>query len=116
MLRLYRIAYDLSLYAFRTTTKVSKSFKFGLADKVREEALTFAEKIHLGAGDGNVLEKEMVKEFVCKMCLKFRLLCDLQQISTKQWFFINKQLEKLLKFSGQSPAIQGLQERAYLVQ
>ena len=116
LLRLYRIAYDLCLYVFRTTAKVSKNFKFGLADKVREEALTLTENLHLGVGGSVFFEKEVVKDFVCKTRVKFRLLCDLQQISTKQWIFINKQLEELQNFSGQSPAIQGSQERAYLVQ
>lgn len=116
LLHLYRIAYDLCLYVFRTTSKVSKNFKFGLTDKIREETLAFMEHLHMVAGGVSNFEKNMVKVFVSKARIKFRLLCDLQQISTKQWLFINKQLEDLLKFSGQSPAIQGLQERANLVQ
>lgn len=116
LLRLYRIAYDLCLYVLRNTAKVAKEFKFGLADKIRDEALLMVESLHLNVNGLECLDSKEIGLSLNRLRIKFRLLCDLRQISVKQWMFFNKQLEDLMKYSCQSLSIQGLGERANLVQ
>ena len=116
LLRLYRIAYDLSLYVFRNTAKVAKEFKYGLADNIREDVLLLVESLHLNVNGLECLDSKEIGLSLNRLRIKFRLLCDLRQISMKQWVFINKQLDDLLNFLGQSLSIQGLGERVVLVQ
>lgn len=102
--------------AWENTAKVAKEFKYGLADNIREDVLLLVESLHLNVNGLECLDSKEIGLSLNRLGIKFRLLCDLRQISMKQWVFINKQLDDLLNFFGQSLSIQGLGERAVLVQ
>lgn len=104
---LYRKAYDFCLEIFELTTKVSKNYKFGLADKIHEETLQMVELVHLKSNGLEMRDKTEIYYFATKLRIKLRLLNDLKQISMKKWISLNNQLEDLLKFSGQSFQVQG---------
>lgn len=104
-LQLYRVMYDLCLEVVKSTAKVAKEFKFGLADKIRDDFLTMVEKVHLALNGQCSFAKKDIDAFVYGQRVKLRLLCDLRQISFKRWIFLNNQLEAMLKFSGQSSSI-----------
>ena len=106
-LKLFCGTYDLCLEVFRSTVKVAKDYKYGLADRLRDESLSMTVRVHQNLnGLGNV-GKDEIACFVNRLRIKLRLLRDLRQISTKRWIFMNKQLEDLMKFSGRSFQVQG---------
>lgn len=107
LLQMYRISYDFSLYACRLMSKVAKVYRFGLADRLREHAYELVERLHLGVNRLAAVDRDYVILLVSRIRIKMRLLHDLQQISTKQWIFMNRQMEDICNYIGRSPQVQG---------
>ena len=104
-LRLYRIAYDLALYVAQRTVKVAKGFKYGIADKLRDDCLELLECLHLSVNGIGRAETARLLEKLFSIRLKLRLLHDLRQISSRQWLFANGRIEEMLSLIGRSPPV-----------
>lgn len=113
---LFSDSYDFCLEVYRSTVKVAKGYKYGLADKLRDDSFFMTVQVHHNLNRRESIDKDEIACFVDRLRIGLRLLCDLKQISRKKWSFMNKQLEGLMEFSGQSSQVQGPEESAVLVQ
>ncbi len=97
----YKTAYDLCLHIHRATVKMQREFRYELGARVRDCAMDIAENLHLMANNvvGALPATPLLMECaakVHKLRINIRILKDLQQISIKQWGFLNSQIENLL--------------------
>jgi len=93
----YKTAYDLCLHVHRATVKMPREFRYELGTRIRGYATDIAENLHLMANNVRVkFELADCAAKVHKLRIDIRLLKDLQQISIKQWGFLNSQIENLL--------------------
>jgi hypothetical protein len=104
LLSAYKIAYDLCLHIHRATAKMAKEYRYELGARVRGYATDITENLHLMC---NVKPNMRVSDpkagpivdcanTIHRLRIDIRILNDLQQISVKQWGFLNLQIEKLL--------------------
>ena len=97
VLRAYRLIYDFNLYIFRLSAKFNRDFKFGIGERLRGSLMDLLESAHLSL---NHLEHFDASRALClleRVRVELRLLCDLKQLSEKQWLFMNGKLEEILK-------------------
>jgi len=97
VLAAYKTAYDLCLHVHRATAKMSKEFRYELGARVRGYSMDILESLHLAANEVHVkFEVTECAAKIHKFRVDIRVLKDLQQVSIKQWGFLNNQIELLL--------------------
>jgi len=92
----YKTAYDLCLHIHRATLKMSREFRYELGARIRNYATDIAENLHLAA---NKKQVKIDADVIHRLRVDIRILKDLEQISEKQWEFLNQQIENLLNLA-----------------
>jgi hypothetical protein len=100
LLPAYKTSYSLCLHICRATEKMPKEFRYDLGVRLRGYAVDLAENFHLIANNIKAARMEnKIQECAViahRLRINLRILKDINQISIKQWGFINQQLEDFL--------------------
>jgi len=97
MLRAYRLIYDFDLYMFRLSARFNRDFRFGMGERLRGSLTDLLESLHLSLNHLEFFDTASALRLLQRVRVELRLLCDLKQLSEKQWFFANKSMEDIFK-------------------
>ena len=95
----FKVAYELCLYLCKLCSKFSKNYRYSLGENLRKTAVLLCENLYLATK----IEKHTFKfisssaEELNRLRIQIRLLKDLQQITIKQWAYINREIDDLQK-------------------
>lgn len=102
--------YELVKYLFARTLDVSKGYKYGLCDKLREDCLNTLDHLQCALSQGKNFDGEFVWREMVKIRIKVRLLSDFKEISVNQLLYVCDKIStvsKALRLGSLGPRVQG---------
>lgn len=94
---LFRLFFDFTLYVLKAVSKFDKDYKYSFVEMLCKRCVKLLEILYKHVNNIRNADLNFVEEELYSLRLDFRLLCDLRQISLKQWAFINTKIEEMLE-------------------
>lgn len=96
----YKEFYETTRYILGRTSEVSRSMRVSLVQRLRDECFDLLDHLDFCQMNLDVFNENFANRKFCQIRQKLRLLMDLKQITSKQWFYVTEKMHNIKKTLG----------------